>query len=66
MNVTVNGEPLELEAGLPLLLLLERLGKTPAHVAVERNGEILEREQMAKAVLRESDRLEIIHFVGGG
>jgi thiamine biosynthesis protein ThiS len=66
MHVTVNGKTLELEADLPLLGLLERLGKAPAHVAIERNGEILERTEMATAVLRESDRLEIVHFVGGG
>ena len=66
MHVTVNGETLELEADLPLLRLLERLGKEPAHVAIERNGDIMDREQMATAVLCENDRLEIVHFVGGG
>lgn len=66
MHVTVNGETLELEADLPLLNLLEHLGKSPAHVAIERNGDIMDRDQMATAVLRENDRLEIVHFVGGG
>jgi thiamine biosynthesis protein ThiS len=66
MHVTVNGEPLELEADLPLLRLLERLGKAPAHVAIERNGEILDRADMATALLGENDCLEIVHFVGGG
>ncbi len=66
MNVIVNGQGLELEADLPLLRLLERLGRAPAHVAIERNGDIIEREQIAQTVLRENDRLEIVHFVGGG
>jgi thiamine biosynthesis protein ThiS len=66
MNVTVNGETLDLEADLPLLALLERLGKAPAHVAIERNGEIMDREEMPTAVLRDNDHLEIVHFVGGG
>jgi thiamine biosynthesis protein ThiS len=66
MHVIVNGESLELEADLPLLGLLERLGKSPAHVAVERNGDIVDRAEMATAVLGENDRLEIVHFVGGG
>jgi thiamine biosynthesis protein ThiS len=66
MRVIVNGEPLDLEADLPLLGLLAHLGKAPAHVAVERNGEIVDRETMATAVLGENDRLEIVHFVGGG
>ena len=66
MQVTVNGEVWELEADLPLLRLLERLGKAPAHVAVERNGEIMDRADVTTAVLCEGDRLEIVHFVGGG
>jgi thiamine biosynthesis protein ThiS len=66
MHVTVNGESMHLEADLPLLGLLERLGKAPAHVAIEHNGEILDRAEMATTVLRENDRLEIVHFVGGG
>ena len=51
MQVTVNGEVWELEADLPLLRLLERLGKAPAHVAVERNGEIMDRADVTTAVL---------------
>jgi thiamine biosynthesis protein ThiS len=66
MHVIVNGKSLELETNLPLLGLLERLGKVPAHVAIEHNGEILEPAEMATALLRENDRLEIVHFVGGG
>jgi thiamine biosynthesis protein ThiS len=66
MHVTINGETQELAPGLPLPLLLQRLGKQVEHVAVEHNGEILERAQIATTVLRESDRLEIVHFVGGG
>lgn len=66
MRVTINGESMEVEAGLPLLALLERIGKPAAQVAVEHNGDILDRAQMATAMLREHDRLEIVHFVGGG
>jgi thiamine biosynthesis protein ThiS len=66
MHVTINGETRELDPGLPLPLLLQRLGKPIEHVAVEHNGEILDRAQIATTVLRESDRLEIVHFVGGG
>ena len=66
MHVTVNGEKLELAVGASLLDLLAQLGKDPAHVAVEHNGEVLDTAGMASAVLREHDRLELVHFVGGG
>ena len=66
MHVTVNGENLELAAGSSLLDLLEQVGKEPAHLAIEHNGEVLDQAGMARTVLREHDRLEIVHFVGGG
>jgi sulfur carrier protein len=66
MQVIINGETLELEAGLPLPALLERMGAPAAHVAVEHNGQVLDRDGFAAVVLREQDRLEVVRFVGGG
>jgi thiamine biosynthesis protein ThiS len=66
MQILVNGDSVEVASGLSLLALLERIGKPSAHVAVEYNGDILERDGFAAVTLRENDRLEIVHFVGGG
>lgn len=68
MRFTVNGKPREVDVtGEPTLLrLLEALGVDPRLVAVELNGDIVRRERFPSAWLRENDRLEIIHMVGGG
>ncbi len=66
LAVTVNGERREAPAGATVLSLLESLGLDPAHVVVERNGEILRREDFASTLLAEDDTLEVIRFVGGG
>ena len=46
--------------------LANELGLNPAKVAVERNLEIVPRSTLADVVIGEGDRLEIVHFVGGG
>lgn len=66
MRITLNGSPREVEEGRTLPALLAELGAAAEHVAVERNGEILERTELAGVVLRAGDRLEIVRFVGGG
>lgn len=66
IELTVNGKPVELEQPTPLLGYLDRLGLNPRAVAVEHNGEILERAAFASVTLREGDRVEIVRMVGGG
>ena len=46
--------------------LLNDLGLDARNVAVELNREILKKAGYASTVLGESDRIEIVHFVGGG
>jgi sulfur carrier protein len=62
----VNGKRVELEQPTGLLDYLERLGVNPRAVAVEHNGDILERPAYESVVLREGDRVEIVRMVGGG
>jgi thiamine biosynthesis protein ThiS len=62
----VNGKRVELERPTPLLDYLTQLGVNPRAVAVERNGEILERSEYEGAVLEEGDVVEIVRMVGGG
>jgi sulfur carrier protein len=45
---------------------VEQLGMKGDRVAVELNREIVPRAEWSKAALREGDKLEIVHFVGGG
>jgi sulfur carrier protein len=66
MRVFVNGEPKDVELGTTLTGLIGALGLGAGPVAVERNREVVPRAQHATTVLAEGDRLEVVHFVGGG
>jgi len=65
MNLMINGEKQVFSAGT-LLALVEQLGMKPDRVAIELNREIVPREQWPQTPLHDGDRLEIVHFVGGG
>ncbi|HKB18643.1 MAG TPA: sulfur carrier protein ThiS [Candidatus Dormibacteraeota bacterium] len=62
----VNGKRIELAGATPLLVYLEQLGVNPRAVAVEHNGDIIERAAYESVTLREGDRVEIVRMVGGG
>lgn len=66
ITLQVNGKQVELEAPIPLVLYLEQLGVNPRTVAVEHNGEIIQRASFASVVLNQGDRVEIVRMVGGG
>ncbi len=62
----VNGKRVELDQATPLLAYLDQLGVNPGAVAVEHNGEIIERATYASVTLSDGDRVEIVRMVGGG
>lgn len=64
--LSVNGEPMQIEAGQSLSQLIAALGLDTRKVAVERNLEIVPRSTYDSTVLEAGDRLEIVHFIGGG
>lgn len=66
MSIFVNGEPRSVAAGLTVMGLLDELGLHPGMVVVEHNRDILARNTLDSVALEAGDRLEIVHFVGGG
>lgn len=66
ITVTVNGDEREIASGLSVREFLESLDLHPGLVVVERNREILEREQYGDVPVEAGDVLELVHFVGGG
>lgn len=66
MTIILNGQERTAPAGSSVLALLEILGIAPGRVAVELNGAIVRRDALARAILRDTDRIEVVHFVGGG
>ncbi|HCR65069.1 MAG: thiamine biosynthesis protein ThiS [Oceanicaulis sp.] len=66
IDVELNGETRQIPSGLSLKGLLEHLELDPRKVAVERNLEIAPRDGYDAIRIETGDRLEIVHFVGGG
>jgi sulfur carrier protein len=66
MNITLNGAPRWVDTAKTLAGLVETLGLDVRKVAVERNLEIVPRSIYAQTLLAEGDRIEIVHFIGGG
>src|SRR3972149_6285077 len=66
MNVTINGENRRFEAPLTVTDLLAEIGLDPAKVALERNLAIVPRSAYASTRIEDGDRLEVVHFIGGG
>ena len=66
LRVTINGEGREIDGPVSVFALLAALGLDPAKIAVERNLEIVPRSLYASVMVGEGDRLEIVHFIGGG
>ncbi len=71
MNLHITGEPRAFPDPTPpadftLSALIESLSMKPDRVAVELNREIVPRDRWPQTHLKDGDRLEIVHFVGGG
>ena len=62
----MNGENLELVETCTLEDLVRELSLTPQRVAIELNQAVVRRDQWLQTILSEGDRVEIVHFVGGG
>jgi thiazole synthase len=66
MHVTINGGAKTLTRPLTVTQLLADCGLDPRKVAVERNLEIVPRSGYDSELVNEGDRIEIVHFIGGG
>ena len=69
LRLVVNGQPRTfdgLKAPAQLTSVLERLELRPDRIAVELNGEIAPRTKWTELTVVDFDRIEVVHFVGGG
>jgi len=65
MRIQINGEFREVSQKT-ILGLMESLGIDPKRVAVELNMDILPKAEYAEKTIADGDKIEIVHFVGGG
>jgi thiamine biosynthesis protein ThiS len=64
--MTVNGQAIPLQNAVSLSEFLKREGYDARKVAVEKNGSIVPRKDFDTEMLADADKLEVVHFVGGG
>ncbi len=66
IKIVVNGRLLTVNTKFSLINLIEKL-KTPINkVAIELNEEIVNKKKLNKIYLKNKDKIEIVHFIGGG
>ena len=65
-KIQLNGDSYEINTGTNLIQLLNRLKIQKNKVAIEINGVIVEKNKYPNLILNENDKIEIVHFIGGG
>ena len=65
-KIQLNGDPYEINGQTNLNELLNKLKIEKNKVAIEVNGEIVQKEKYQNLILRKDDKVEIVHFIGGG
>ena len=66
MNIVLNGEEINIADNLNVMGLIELYELPASKVAVERNLEIVPKSAYVTTILKENDKIEIVHFIGGG
>ena len=66
MHIVLNGDSFETAGGTTIDTLLQQLGISRERVAVELNADIVPKGDYEKQLLSDGDKIEIVHFVGGG
>ncbi len=65
-KIQLNGSPYEINIETNLNQLLNKLKIKKTKVAIEVNGTIVEKNKYPKVILNKGDKVEIVHFIGGG
>ena len=66
MLIELNGDERDVPASITLSELIKHLALAPERLAVELNSKVVRRSDWQQTTLTEGDRVEIVHFVGGG
>lgn len=66
VKVRINGKEENVKKGSTILAVLEEKSVQPEMVAVELNGDLLEKEELANQTLNQGDTLEFLYYMAGG
>jgi len=65
-KIQLNGRKLELKKKHTILALLKRYKMDSKKIAIELNGKIINRDKYKTVYIKNKDKIEIVHFIGGG
>ncbi len=66
MQIIINGEEKEINSDISIDKLIEVLNIDSKKIAIECNLEIIPRSEYSTTIISDGDKLEIVHFIGGG
>jgi len=66
MQVFINGETKEITGEINLIELLVNFSLPQERIAVELNKEVVRKKDWGNILVKDADKIEIVHFVGGG
>ena len=66
IKINLNGRSLSLPIGTTVDKVLKKIKAQPSKVAIELNRKIIKKKNISKIYLKNKDKLEIVHFIGGG
>ena len=66
IKIKVNGKLKSINKNVNLSILIKNLEIQLKKVAIEMNGEIVDKKKLNRIILKNNDRIEIVHFIGGG
>tara|TARA_B100000035_G_scaffold278464_1_gene257447 strand:- start:202 stop:420 length:219 start_codon:yes stop_codon:yes gene_type:complete len=66
IKIKLNGKLISIEKGINLDLLIKRFKFPLNKIAIEKNNLIVEKKKIKKIFLKHNDKIEVVHFIGGG
>ena len=66
IKIKLNGKNISIERGLNLHLLIKKYKFSLNKIAIEKNNLIVEKKKIKKIFLKNNDKIEVVHFIGGG
>ena len=65
-KIQLNGKKVVIKSNYSMLDLLKKYKLNDKKIAVEHNGKIIQKDSYKKKYLKDKDKIEIVHFIGGG
>ena len=66
IKIKLNGKVISVEKGINLYILINKFKFPLNKIAIEKNNLIVQKKKLKKIYLKSNDKIEIVHFIGGG